>query len=89
MITVIDMTIRVRFFSTLAEKIGTREMFIEYKPGMTIRDIAEKLSTRFPQLIELIKNGEVLTSRNHVYASLDAEVNDGDEVAFMPPASGG
>jgi len=83
------MGIRVRFFSTLAEKMGTREIFIEYKPGMTIRDIAEILSTRFPQLIELIENGDILTSKNHVYASLDSKVNDGDEIAFMPPVSGG
>jgi len=83
------MVIRVRFFSTLAEKMGTREIFIEYKPGMTIRDIAEILSTRFPKLMELIENGDILTSKNHVYANLDSEVNDGDEIAFMPPVSGG
>ncbi|MCD6502689.1 MAG: MoaD/ThiS family protein [Euryarchaeota archaeon] len=83
------MVIKVKIFSTLAEKVGIREMDIEYKPKMTVRDIAKILASKYPKILELLDTEEILTAVNHRYTSPDTEVKDGDEVAFMPPVSGG
>ncbi|HHC19367.1 MAG TPA: MoaD/ThiS family protein [Euryarchaeota archaeon] len=83
------MVIRVKLFSTLAELVGAREISVEYKPGITIRDIARILAKRNPKILELLDNEEILTALNHRYADPDTEVHDEDEVAFMPPVSGG
>jgi len=77
------MTIQVRYFASLREKIG--------------RD-ADELNATGPQTVEavwqLATDGEAMPANllmavNQSYVKAGASVKDGDEVAFFPPVTGG
>ena len=80
------MTIRVRLFASLREKTGTSATESKLAPGATLADLLEELHGRFP---ELRSCGRVAYAVNSEYAKLEQALVDGDEVALIPPVSGG
>ena len=80
------MTIRVRLFASLREKTGTSATESKLLPGATVADLLEELHGRFP---ELRGCGRVAYAVNSEYAKLEQTLSDGDEVALIPPVSGG
>ncbi|MEN8260098.1 MAG: molybdopterin converting factor subunit 1 [Pseudomonadota bacterium] len=77
------MSIRVRYFASLRERVGRGEDEIEAEGVATVADVW----TRLNQDLKLPEN--VLFAVNMDYAGADAPVRDGDEVAFFPPVTGG
>ncbi len=78
--------IRVLLFGTLAKDAGVREIELEAKAGgQTVADIVDEVKTKY------IKGevGVYMTAVNEEQAAPDTIINDGDEVAIMPPFSGG
>lgn len=77
------MTIKVRFFASLREQVGLAELELPSDGLATVGDVwaAASDGARPP--------GEVLAAVNHATAGLDAAVEDGDEVGFFPPVTGG
>ena len=55
-------------------------------PGSTISDLKIELEGKFPQLSNL---GSYMFALNNEYASIDAMIHEGDEIAVIPPVSGG
>ena len=53
----------------------------------TVRDLIELLCRRFPDLGP--QSARLMAARNQRYASRDALLDDGDEIALFPPVSGG
>ena len=53
----------------------------------TIRTVWQQLAGEFPGLAEYERS--ISSALNADYARMDAEVHDGDEIAFLPPVSGG
>ena len=81
------MKIKVKFFSILRDEIGLKEKEVQIeKEKAKIEDLLDLLDIK---LEERIKNGLVLIAKNFEYSSADAPIQDGDEVAFFPPVSGG
>ena len=78
----LSMTINVRFFASLRERIGVTRTEIPADSVNDVRDVWQAIS-RQPL------DEEVLVAINRNYASLDHTVTDGDEVAFFPPVTGG
>ncbi|MHB8535367.1 MAG: MoaD/ThiS family protein [Sulfuricaulis sp.] len=76
------MSITVRFFASIRERLGKAEDTIEYKGITTIADVWTK-SAKIPM------PDNVLAAINMEYARTDQPVRDGDEVAFFPPVTGG
>jgi molybdopterin synthase sulfur carrier subunit len=76
------MSITVRFFASIREKLGKEQDIIESKGIACAADVWSK-STRVP----LPPN--TLVAVNMEYARPDQPVRDGDEVAFFPPVTGG
>ena len=76
------MSITVRFFASIRERLGKAEQVIDCRGIATVAD-AWNQSTHVP----LPEN--VLAAVNMEYAKPDREVHDGDEVAFFPPVTGG
>jgi molybdopterin synthase sulfur carrier subunit len=75
------MSINVKFFASLREQIGFADSTIEQaSTAAEVWDLATNNAERPDNLLIAI---------NLDYAKLSSEVNDGDEVAFFPPVTGG
>jgi molybdopterin synthase sulfur carrier subunit len=83
--------IKVKFFAMLRGLAGTETT--EYDAGgagsMTLDELKGKIREDFPELAPVLDSRSVFISVNLEFASRDAVINDGDEVAFLPPFSGG
>lgn len=77
------MTITVKFFASLRESIGCREVEIDASRARTAAD-AWHLATGGRPI-----PGDVLVAVNLEYTQHGASVRAGDEVAFFPPVTGG
>ncbi len=81
------MHVRVLFFGMLKDITGMPEERLELADGATIGDVFGAYVERFPRLGELRKS--IVPARNHEFSKPEAELRGGDEVAFLPPVSGG
>jgi molybdopterin converting factor subunit 1 len=80
--------ITVKLFALMKEKAGCDELRIRVDTG-TVADLLRQVAQEFPSLSDMITRGNILVSVNHEHARQDSAVRDGDEVALMPPFSGG
>lgn len=79
--------IHVRLFAMQRELAGTRGLDLALTAGATIEDAWVALVGRFPVLAP--SRAAVRFARNGSYAPADTQLSDGDEVAMIPPVSGG
>jgi molybdopterin converting factor subunit 1 len=79
--------IRVLFFGIVREIVGLREEAIEVPGGSRLEDVFAAYAQRFPRLGEA--STSIVLALNQQFAPAAAAVNDGDEIAFLPPVSGG
>jgi molybdopterin converting factor subunit 1 len=77
--------VRVRLFAAYREAAGARQLEIPLPSLSTVADLTEVLTTRIPAL----QTAPGLIAVNHAYVSGDTVLGDGDEVAYIPPVSGG
>ena len=77
------MSIKVRYFASLKERVGRSEEVLEIQGSLTARDLW-RLCGADKSLPD-----NVLVAINMNYAEWDSAVSDGDEVAFFPPVTGG
>jgi|SRR6185312_5069221 molybdopterin synthase catalytic subunit len=81
------MRIRVLFFGVLKDIIGRAEDTIEIGAGATIGSLFQSYAERFATLRD--KRSSIVFARNREFSPLDTVLRDNDEVAFLPPVSGG
>jgi molybdopterin converting factor subunit 1 len=81
------MRIHVRLFAMQRELVGSREVDLELPDGSTIESSWEELVRRHPLLAR--GRPSVRFARNAEYADPTTTLSDGDEVAMIPPVSGG
>jgi molybdopterin converting factor subunit 1 len=81
------MRVTVRLFARLRDLAGAGELIREVPPGATAREVWNDLVLEWPDLREYEKTISVAV--NAEYARMNAAVREGDEVAFLPPVSGG
>jgi molybdopterin converting factor subunit 1 len=81
------MRVTVRLFARLREIAGSAEMAREVASGATIGGVWRQLADEFPALEPYERS--ISSAVNADYARMDTELHDGDEVAFLPPVSGG
>ena len=77
----------VRLFARLRDLAGAGELIREVPTGATADQVWNDLVLEWPGLREYEKTISVAV--NAEYSRMTANVQDGDEVAFMPPVSGG
>lgn len=79
------MTIRVRLFAAYREAVGAGELELPAQAGMTVGAVWQSLVTRHPALA-----GQApAAALNARLVEADTPLDAGDELAFLPPVSGG
>jgi molybdopterin converting factor subunit 1 len=78
------MVVRIRLFALLRERAGTNELALELPDGARVRDALAD-----PALTSLAGGLPLVMAVNREYASEDAPLAPGDELALIPPVSGG
>ena len=79
--------VRIRLFAMQWELAGTRELSVDLPAGATVEAAWAALVGRFPALVP--GRSSVRFAVNGVYAAPEMQLGDGDEVAMIPPVSGG
>jgi molybdopterin synthase catalytic subunit len=81
------MQVDVLLFAGAAELAGQRRVALEVAPPATLNDVAEALRTARPQLSSLLQSGRWAVDQQ--FAPLSTGLAGGEEIAFIPPVSGG
>jgi len=81
------MRVRVLFFGRLRDIVGRAEEQAEVSEGARVEDLFERYGRSFPELAKF--RASVVASVNQEFAEWRAPLASGDEVAFLPPVSGG
>lgn len=81
------MTVRVRFFAMLRERAGRSDDTCELPDGAAVSDLWDALAGRLPQLAPLAAT--IRFAVNQEYVDRTHQLHDNDEVALIPPVSGG
>jgi molybdopterin converting factor subunit 1 len=81
------MLVTIRLFARLREIAGTAELSHNLPAGATARTAWDALVSEFPAMADYAS--AVSCAVNEEYTRLTATLKEGDEVAFLPPVSGG
>jgi len=81
------MRVRVLFFGPLKDLVGASSEETDLPAGSDLRAAFEYYQARQPRLREIARN--IVIARNHEFADLSTPLAEGDEIAFLPPVSGG
>src|SRR5215510_1565538 len=81
------MRVKVLFFGLLKDVAGRPEEELDLPPGSQLRSVFEHYAERFPRVREMAES--IVLARNHEFAALSTPISEGDEVALLPPVSGG
>jgi sulfur-carrier protein len=79
------MKYKVKAFGITKDIVGGREYVVDMQ-GKTVRDLRNELESRHPQLREL---RSLFIAVNNNYAEDDTDLTESDEIALIPPVSGG
>ena len=81
------MRLNVLFFGRLKDTIGHAQESVEIPSDSRIEDLFAHCAARYPALAE--HRPAIAVSRNREFAAWATPLQSGDEVAFLPPVSGG
>lgn len=81
------MRVTVRLFARLRDIVGSGELTREISADATVRTVWNGLVADFPAAASYERSLSVAVNAD--YARMDHTLTDGDEVAFLPPVSGG
>ena len=81
--------ITLKYFASLKSIAEKEEDHLDIENPITIDQLSDIIAKTVPKMGEMIREKKVLVSINQEMASVDTIIHDGDEVAFLPPFSGG
>jgi len=81
------MLVQVRLFATYREIVGVGQLSWTLRNGATVGQLVEAVLARYPRLSG--HEDSMLLTVNHEVVRPDLVLRDGDEVALLPPVSGG
>ena len=79
--------LKVRLFAILRDVVGQREISISVPSGVTVRYLNNEILKKYPQLNSF--SNKFVTSVNYKVTSGDTIITSSDEIALLPPVSGG
>ena len=84
------MTITVKFFSLIREAVETEQLVLELNDKlMTVEALKNELGLRGDARKEALSHPNLIQAVNQRVVFQEEGINDGDEVAFFPPMTGG
>lgn len=82
--------INVLFFARVRDQLGVSEAQLELPDGVvSVELIRSLLQERGEPFESVLSDSDILVAVNQEMATLDTAVEDGDELAFFPPVTGG
>ena len=81
--------ITLKYFASLRDIAEKEEDSLDIENPITIDQLSDIISKTTPKMGAIIREKKVMISVNQEMASADTIIHDGDEVAFLPPFSGG
>ena len=81
------MTVQVLLFAGLRDLVGSETVTVELIPDATIADLRQMLAINYPELAALANRSQVAV--NYEFAENDRIIQKTDELALIPPVSGG
>lgn len=79
--------LKVRLFAILKDVVGKREITITVPSGVTVSYLNNEILKKYPQLRTF--SNKFVTSVNYKVTSGDTIITSSDEIALLPPVSGG
>lgn len=82
--------VEVKFFASLREQIGQDTCVVEWVEGGTVLELITALGGQLgAQVEDILKANDILVAVNQTMVEKTQAVSPGDEVAFLPPVTGG
>ena len=81
--------ITVKYFASLRNVAGKKEEQFDLGNETTLEKLSDEIEKTAPKISEMIRGNNVMVSVNLNVVQPGAIIKDGDEVAFLPPFSGG
>ncbi|NUQ81278.1 MAG: MoaD/ThiS family protein [Bacteroidetes bacterium] len=81
------MKVTIRFFASMQDAAGVPMLKVDVREGATTSDVLEEVYRQFPQLEKY--RTSCRSALNQDYLTEVVPVSDGDELALIPPTSGG
>ena len=81
--------VTVKYFANLKQMAGKDEDQFEINEGTTLEQLSDLIKKSVPQLGDMVREKKVMISVNYNVVPLDTVLKNGDEVALLPPFSGG
>ena len=81
------MKVKVKFFASYKEALGLDELDLELEEDSNVNSLLGTLRKDYPKLGNLLET--LVVSVNLEYAGFETKLKEGDEVALLPPVSGG
>lgn len=81
------MTVRIRLFASFREAVGSGALTWEAPDGATVGAVVAALREAYPRLGPAVE--QAMLAVNQEYVGADLRLRDGDELALIPPVSGG
>ena len=82
-----SITVTIRAFALYRERLGRSELALTLPQGATVRTALDALAQAYPQVAPYVDHS--LMAVNQEYAEEHDPLTDGDELALIPPVSGG
>jgi MoaE-MoaD fusion protein len=79
--------VKVLFFGMLKDIVGRSEDLIELADGARVESVFTRYARDFPRLSDL--DSSIVLACNREFCDRSAAIREGDEIAFLPPVSGG
>ena len=81
--------IKLKYFASLKAIAEKEEEQIEVQSSISVDQLSDIISKTSPKMADIIRDNKIMISVNQEMADADTVIHDGDEVAFLPPFSGG
>ncbi|MBI1820876.1 MAG: MoaD/ThiS family protein [Nitrospirae bacterium] len=81
--------VSVKFFAVMKKLVGKEFIELPINGPTTLRDVLNQIEKDVPKIREIIKEGRSLISINQEMADENTIVQNGDEIAMLPPFAGG